>query len=65
MQQSDQMPPQFFFIICDDGCDELHMDILKREQSVSLLSRFNVAVIDMWSDQTIVTPAGAKIKIRD
>jgi len=46
-------------------CDELHLDILKREQSLELLSRFNVAVIDMWSTEAVVTPSGKKMKIRD
>ena len=32
-------------------CDELHLDIVKRKESVELLSRFNVAVLDMWSDR--------------
>ena len=46
-------------------CDELHVEMLKRKESVELLSRFNVAVLDMWSDQIITTPAGNRIKIRD
>ncbi len=46
-------------------CDELHLDILKREESIKQLSRFNVAVIDMWSDKTITIPSGKKMKIRD
>ena len=46
-------------------CDELHLDIAKRKQSIEQLSRFNVAVIDMWSNQIIITPSGKKIKIRD
>ena len=46
-------------------CDELHLDIGKRKQSIEQLSRFNVAVIDMWSNQIIITPSGKKIKIRD
>lgn len=46
-------------------CDELHLDILKRKESRALLSEFNVVVLDMWSQQTVVTPAGKKIKIRD
>ena len=46
-------------------CDELHLDILKRKESLELLSRFNVAVLDMWSDQIITTPSGKQIKIRD
>ncbi len=46
-------------------CDELHLDILKRKESLELLSNFNVAVLDMWSDQLITTPAGEVLKLRD
>jgi thioredoxin-related protein len=46
-------------------CDELHMDMLKREESGELLARFNVAVIDMWSEDVITTPSGKKMKVRD
>lgn len=48
-----------------DACDELHLDILKRKESLEQLSRFNVVVLDMWSDQKIVTPSGDKLSIRD
>ncbi len=47
------------------ACDELHLDMLKRKESLDLLSQFNVAVIDMWSNQTITTPSGKKMKVRD
>jgi thioredoxin-related protein len=47
------------------SCDELHLDILKRKESVTLLSGFNVVVLDMWSNEMITSPAGKKIKIRD
>jgi len=47
------------------ACDELHLDILKREESIELLSRFNVVVLDMWSEQMITTPSGKKIKIQE
>lgn len=46
-------------------CDELHLDILKREVSVDLLSEFNVVVLDMWSNESIVTPTGDTGKISD
>lgn len=46
-------------------CDELHLDILQRPQSKELLGRMNVAVIDLWSDQKIVTPDGSEQKIVD
>jgi len=48
-----------------NSCDELHVEMLKRKESVELLSHFNVAVLDMWSNQVITTPGGNKIKIRD
>lgn len=47
------------------ACDELHLDILKRDVSKALLKRFNIVVLDMWSDEKIITPDGRKIKIRD
>ena len=46
-------------------CDELHLDILKRNQSIKLLSGFNVVVLDMWSSDVIVTPSGTKIEIHE
>ncbi len=46
-------------------CDELHLDILKRKESKKLLSSFNVLVLDMWSDEKIISPSGKTIKIRD
>ncbi len=47
------------------SCDELHQDILKRKASMDLLSRFNVAVLDMWSNNQITTPDGKKMSIRN
>ncbi len=46
-------------------CDELHQDILRREQSRSLLAQFDIVVLDMWSDDGIITPSGERLKIRD
>jgi len=46
-------------------CDELHLDILKRDVSRELLKHFNIIVLDMWSNKTIVTPGGKKMKILD
>ena len=39
-------------------CDELHLDIFKREQSVGLLEGFDVALLDMWSTTALRTPDG-------
>lgn len=46
-------------------CDELHLDVFKRKQSIVQLERFDVVVLDMWSDEVIVTPSGEKMKTRD
>lgn len=46
------------------SCDELHNDILQREISKELLPRFNVAVVDMWSKETVQTPDGQSMPIR-
>ncbi|MEZ5541926.1 MAG: thioredoxin fold domain-containing protein [Pseudomonadota bacterium] len=34
-------------------CDELHQDILQRPESRALLARFDVVLLDMWSDQPV------------
>ena len=34
-------------------CDELHLDILKRPQSREQLARFDVLLLDMWSDDPL------------
>jgi thioredoxin-related protein len=34
-------------------CDELHQDILKRPESRTLLARFDVVLLDMWSNQPV------------
>jgi thioredoxin-related protein len=46
-------------------CDELHLDILQRPETRELLKRMNVAVVDLWSEQEIVTPDGSQQKIYD
>lgn len=45
-------------------CDELHQDILQREPVRQSLQRFDVAVLDMWSRERIVTPAGQETTVR-
>ncbi len=47
------------------ACDELHDDMFTRLESEELLSRFNVTLLDMWSDETITRPDGEKVKISD
>ncbi|MBD3620012.1 MAG: thioredoxin fold domain-containing protein [Chromatiales bacterium] len=47
------------------ACDELHQDVLRREESRELLDDFDVLVVDMWSDEPLVTPAGMRQTQRD
>ncbi len=46
------------------ACDELHEDILKRSHSAKLLKQFNVAVVDRWSKEPVITPAGQSLESR-
>ena len=47
------------------ACDELHQDIFRRPETKQLLERFNIAVLDSWSDTPLVTPDGRRMKARD
>lgn len=46
-------------------CDELHQDILQRKESRELIKKFDVAVLDMWSNEKIVRPDGKQVKLKD
>lgn len=39
-------------------CDELHLDILQRPESREQLERFDVVLLDMWSQEKIERPDG-------
>jgi thioredoxin-related protein len=39
-------------------CDELHLDILKRPESREQLDRFDVILLDMWSQNPVKRPDG-------
>lgn len=45
------------------ACDELHLDTLERDQSKKLLQAFEVAVVDMWSDESIIKPDGGRTRM--
>ena len=47
------------------ACDELHLDILQRPAVHKSLQGFQVLVLDMWSRETVIIPAGAKTTVRD
>jgi len=42
------------------ACDELHTDILLREESKKRIKEFDVVQLDMWSKDTVITPEGKK-----
>lgn len=46
-------------------CDELHNDILQRKETKKYLKEFNLAVIDIHSEEPIVAPGGEKLKSKD
>ncbi len=46
-------------------CDELHADVLKRKETIEQMNKFNVSVLDMWSDDIITLPNGKKSSIKD
>ncbi len=46
-------------------CDELHNDVLTRKESIEQLKKLDVSVLDMWSDEKIITPAGKSLSVKD
>ena len=46
-------------------CDELHLDILRREESQRQLERFDVALLDMRSRESLQRPDGSTGSVRD
>ena len=50
--------------VCKD-CDELHQDILQREDVKEKLQPFDVVVLDMWSKDEVITPTGQKTRISE
>lgn len=43
------------------GCDEMHSDGLKRPETLALLNKFDVARIDIRSNDPVLTPEGKKM----
>jgi thioredoxin-related protein len=42
------------------ACDELHADVLARAGTKTLMEKFDVAQLDMWSRTPVITPAGRR-----
>jgi thioredoxin-related protein len=47
------------------ACDELHQDILRRDPVALALTNLDAAVVDAFSPETIQTPGGRELPIRD
>ncbi len=47
------------------ACDELHNDILQRSAVKASLEQFDVALVDVWSGETLTTPGGERLKATD
>lgn len=45
------------------ACDELHLDTLKRAESKKLLKPYEVAVLDMWGDESMIKPDGRRTRV--
>ena len=45
------------------ACDELHLDVLKKAESKKLLKKFEIAVVNMWSNDSIIKPDGYRARI--
>jgi thioredoxin-related protein len=50
--------------VCRD-CDEMHQDILNRNNVSQSLSAYDFVTVDMWSKEDITIPDGRRIKIMD
>ena len=42
-------------------CDELHQDMFRREPIRQSLGQFDVALVDVWSSDPLITPEGERL----
>jgi thioredoxin-related protein len=49
---------------CTD-CDELHLDIMKRAETIEQMARLDIVLLDMWSDEPMTIPGGKKTSPRE
>ncbi len=47
------------------ACDELHLDIFRKPEVRKQLDRFDIVLLDMWSDTPVITPDGRQTTARD
>lgn len=43
------------------ACDEMHTDIFKRPAVEQSLEQFDVALVDVWSSESLISPTGEKL----
>jgi thioredoxin-related protein len=43
------------------ACDEMHGEALRRIESIKLLKRFDIVLLDIWSSQPLITPDGRQL----
>lgn len=46
-------------------CDELHMDVFKRKETLEQIARFNVVRLDMWSNDELVDFKGKNVMAKE
>ncbi|PVV07264.1 MAG: thioredoxin [gamma proteobacterium symbiont of Ctena orbiculata] len=46
-------------------CDELHQEILSQPELQASLGEFDVALVDIWSGEALITPDGKSMKATD
>ncbi|MCU7829420.1 MAG: thioredoxin fold domain-containing protein [Candidatus Thiodiazotropha sp. (ex Myrtea sp. 'scaly one' KF741663)] len=46
-------------------CDELHQEVLKRPELQQALGEFDVALVDVWSSDTLINPSGEHVSATD
>lgn len=46
-------------------CDEMHGEAFRRPESRQLMAGFDIAVVDIWSKETLTTPDGKRKASRD
>ncbi len=64
--KSEEKPVAVFFEEADcSSCDELHADILQRDKTKEYLEKFSLAVVDIHSEENMVSPTGETYESRD
>jgi thioredoxin-related protein len=47
------------------ACDELHLDIFERRETRQLLEKFDIVLLDMWSQTSVTLPDGQQTTAAD